>query len=382
MFEKSESMAEYVSSLAVLIIEKQSEIINQWKALVCKLPRAQRLEDPLILDHMPQLLGELSSALTEAQTGSILEMRAHKSAEEHGIVRFRLGFDIEEVIAEFDLLRDVIQQFAESHGVNISAEVNRTVNRVIDKAIAVSLRTYVRQQSEEVDRKRREYLSFVVHDLKTPISAISTAAHVIDQELETSRSVVTSRMLDILRRNAASLSNRVMQIINEESHLKALTAEAPELQLDFREIDLWPIAERLKHERQLLAESRGNTIYNDVPQDLRIRVDSELLLELLQNLLSNALKYTANGEVRIGASENTDSVACWVRDTGSGIPPERINHIFDRRNIDPNNVESTGLGLAIVQRIMQLHGGKVSVESTPGKGSTFRIEFFKPSKAA
>ena len=375
-------MAEYVSSLAVLIIEKQSEIINQWKALVCKLPRAQRLEDPLILDHMPQLLGELSSALTEAQTGSILEMRAHKSGEEHGIVRFRLGFDIEEVIAEFDLLRDVIQQFAESHGVNISAEVNRTVNRVIDKAIAVSLRTYVRQQSEEVDRKRREYLSFVVHDLKTPISAISTAAHVIDQELETSRSVVTSRMLDILRRNAASLSNRVMQIINEESHLKALTAEAPELQLDFREIDLWPIAERLKHERQLLAESRGNTIYNDVPQDLRIRVDSELLLELLQNLLSNALKYTANGEVRIGASENADSVACWVRDTGSGIPPERINHIFDRRNIDPNNVESTGLGLAIVQRIMQLHGGKVSVESTPGKGSTFRIEFFKPSKAA
>jgi signal transduction histidine kinase len=156
----------------------------------------------------------------------------------------------------------------------------------------------------------------VVHDLKTPISAISTATHVIDQELETSRSAVTSRMLDILRRNAASLSNRVMQIINEESHLKALTAEAPGMQLDFREIDLWPIAERLKHERQLLAESRGNTIYNDVPQDLRIRADSELLLEPLQNLLSNALRYTANGEVRIGASENTDSVACWVRDTG------------------------------------------------------------------
>jgi signal transduction histidine kinase len=189
-------------------------------------------------------------------------------------------------------------------------------------------------------------------------------------------------MLDILRRNATGLSKRVMQIINEESHLRALTAEAAVAQLDFREIDLWPVVERLKHERHLIASSRGNIIRNEVPPDLRICADSELLLELLQNLLSNALKYTANGEITFGGAEGPDSVICWVGDSGVGIAPERINDIFDEGTGDPNVPESTGLGLSVVAKVMRLHGGKVSVESTPGAGSIFRMAFpKKPCKA-
>jgi two-component system phosphate regulon sensor histidine kinase PhoR len=301
-----------------------------------------------------------------------------RSAQEHGAVRFRLGFDIEQVIAEFGLLRDVIQQFAELNYVNISGEVNRTVNRVIDKAIASSLKTYVQQQTDEVERKRQEHLSFIVHDLKTPISAMATATHVLGEVLkELQPPAVTNKMLEILGRNATELSNRVLKIINEETHLQALSAETAEIRLDFREIDLWPIVETLKNDRQLLASSRGNTIRNEVPQDLRLCADSELLMELLKNLLSNALKYTDNGEVIFGATRQPNSTICWVRDTGMGIAPERINHIFDKRVGDSKVPDSTGLGLNIVAKVMQLHGGKVHVESTPGAGSTFRMEFFK-----
>src|SRR5688572_1282360 len=132
-----------LSHLSNLIQERKEAIISPWKEAACKLPRAQHLDEPLLIDHMPNFLEELSSALREAETMSILEMRAQKSAAEHGVARFKLGFDIEEVIAEFGLLRDVIQQFAEQEGVDISGEVNRTVNRVIDKAIASSLKTYV-----------------------------------------------------------------------------------------------------------------------------------------------------------------------------------------------------------------------------------------------
>jgi two-component system phosphate regulon sensor histidine kinase PhoR len=376
-------MNSYLNHLASLIAERPDDIVRRWKEAACKLPRAEHLAEPLLLDHMPQLLRELSSALTEeAQSLSILGMTPHESAAQHGAIRFRLGFDVEEVIAEFGMLRDVIQLFAEHYGINISAEVNRTINRVIDKAIAVSLQTYVRQQAEEVEQKRQQYLSFIVHDLKTPISAIATAAYVIEQKLtDNIQSSATGKMLGIVRRNATQLSNRVLELINEESRLRALTA-APNLPLDLRTLDLWPIAERLKQDCQSIAESRRNTIRNEVPLGLQISADPDLLLEGLQNLVSNALKYTRNGEIVIGGAENADSVTCWVRDTGTGIPPDRIDRIFERRAGDPDVPESTGLGLIIVAKVIQLHGGTISVESTPGVGTTFRMKFLKTYRNA
>ena len=356
--------------------ESQTQIINQWKNAVRKLPRAAHLDEPLLLDHIPNLLDEISSALTNAQNVSILEMKVHKSAEEHGAVRFKLGFDVEEVVAEFGLLRDIVQQFAEASGVSISGEVNRTINRVLDKAIAVSLETYVRQQAEEVKRRRQQYLSFVVHDLKTPISAMATATAVIDQKLKTKDPAVR-RMLDVIHRNAARLNNRVMEIINEESRLHALTFEKPMLPLDRKNIDFWPIAERLKQDCQSIADSRGNKIRNDVPADLQVYADPDLLVDAFQNLLSNALKYTADGEIVIGGREEVDSTVCWVADTGIGIPPERMDQIFQKGTADPNIAGSSGLGLAIVEKVAQLHQGSVAVESTPAAGSTFRITFPK-----
>jgi len=368
----------HLSLLAALIAERANEIIGQWKAEVCKLPCAKDLDEPLLLDHMPQLLKELSMALTEASSLSILELRRHNSAVEHGAIRFQLGFDIEEVVAEFALLRAVLQDFAERSGVDISRSVNLTVNLVIDKAIAVSLETYVRQQAEERERKRQEYLSFLVHDLKTPISAIATATSIIDQHLAPEcRASKVNDMLDIVRRNASRLSKRVLEIINEENQPRSLIGEGPPLKLDIREIDVWPIADRLVRDCQPIAESRGTKIHNQVPSNLRVNADTGLLIEIFQNLVSNALKYTNNGEIVIGGEDSPNWVVFWVRDTGTGIPSERIEEIFRKGTVDPDIAESTGLGLAIVEKAVQLLRGEISVESAPGAGSSFQIKFPK-----
>ena len=365
--------------LASLILDRKAEIIAHWEEEACKLPGSQQLAEPMLRDHLPQFLDELSSSLTEAQSISLVEMRAQRSAVEHGAIRFKLGFDVQHVIAEFGLLRDVIQEFAEASGVDISGVVNRTVNRAIDKGIADSLQTYIRQQTEQMERKREEYLSFVIHDLKTPISAVATATEVIDQRLapEINRFPVTAKMLDILRRNAIQLNDRVMGILDEESRFHALTSEAPEIAMEVREIDLWPIVERLKMDCQSIAVSQRDVVRNEVPHDLRIPADPDLLLELLQNLMSNALKYTTDGEIVIEGADAPDSVYCSISDTGRGIPPERLDRIFQKRAGDPDNPESTGLGLAIVQKVMQLHGGTIDVESKFGAGTTFRMRFFK-----
>jgi signal transduction histidine kinase len=236
-----------------------------------------------------------------------------------------------------------------------------------------------------VERKRRKDLSFIVHDLKMPISAVATATYLIDKKfaMNIAENPVVSQMVDILRRNAALLNKHVMEIINQESRLQALISEAPDLALNLRDIDLWPIAERLKDDCQSIADSRSNTIHNKVPRDLRLYADPDLLLEVLRNLLSNALKYTTNGDIVIGGVEYSDSTACWVKDTGIGIRPERLKLIFQKQTADPNVPESTGLGLAIVRKVVQLHDGKITVESMFGAGSSFRVEFPRPeSKAA
>jgi two-component system, OmpR family, phosphate regulon sensor histidine kinase PhoR len=373
-------MNPHLNSLSMVILRDKMQIVKQWKEAACKIPALQRLDEPVLTDHLPNFLEELASALEAAQSVSIIEMKAHRSAIEHGAIRFKLGFDVQHVIAEFGILRDVLQQFAETRGVDISGEVNRTVNRVVDKGIADSLQTYVTQQADEIERKRQEYLSFVIHDLKTPISAMATATNIIDQKLssEIDRFPVTAKMLDLLRRNAVQLNERVMGILDEESRIHSLTSEGPELLLDIKYIDLWPIVERLKNDCHSIAISRRDVIRNDVPTDLQVPADPDLLLELLQNLLSNALKYTANGEIVIAGTETADSVVCSVSDTGVGIAPDRIDRIFEKRTGDPNVPQSTGLGLAIVEKIMKRHGGTISVKSRLGQGTTFEMKFFKP----
>jgi signal transduction histidine kinase len=110
--------------------------------------------------------------------------------------------------------------------------------------------------------------------------------------------------------------------------------------------------------------------------------DPDLAVEVRQNLLSNALKYTTNGEIIIGGQDTSTSTVCWTDDTGIGIPPEQLKGIFQKGTADPNVPGSTGLGLAVVDKVMQLHAGKVSVESTPGTGTSFRVEFPKRESEA
>jgi signal transduction histidine kinase len=168
-----------------------------------------------------------------------------------------------------------------------------------------------------------------------------------------------------------------MEIIKEESRLQALTAEKPELHLELREIDVWPMVERLTRDCQSIADLQRVRIHNDVPHDLVVHADPDLLVEVLQNLLSNALKYTSDGEIVVGGEHTDNAIVCWVTDTGVGIPPDKLKLIFQERAGDPNVPESTGLGLAVVEKTMRLHRGRITVDSKPGRGSTFRVEFPK-----
>jgi two-component system sensor histidine kinase ChiS len=112
-----------------------------------------------------------------------------------------------------------------------------------------------------------------------------------------------------------------------------------------------------------------------VSEDLLVYADSLMLSQVLQNLISNALRYTTSGEIRVGAETleggHGHSVRCWVRDTGRGIEPHRIARIFEKLESDRLHEGGLGLGLSIVKQLVEAHGGTVTVDSEVGRGSTF-----------
>jgi len=358
--------------LAALLRTERDACISAWRKQVRELPSARHLDVPTLNDHMPGLLGELCSALESHSELTIPEAYQQGSAAAHGIQRVQDAFDIAEVVAEYNILRGCIHDLADSNGVVLQGKAFHIINQVFDHAIGVALQTYATQRALEVMRRREEYLAFVAHDLRTPLTAISLAGRVLEQDIAGRENAsVATRMLKSLRRNVQHLERLVSKVLEENTSLQTEIG----VKLERRETDLWPLVEALIHDLYPVAGTASTHLLNTVPDELTVYADASLLRRILQNLIANAIKYTPRGEIVISARESDagDSVECTVTDNGTGIPAEFLERIFEKGETDSENEGGTGLGLAIVKTFAEAHGGRVSVESTEGVGSTFRF---------
>ena len=361
-----------LDKLAALIRDKRDDLLAQWRKQVRQLPSAKQLDTPALNDHIPALLDELAHELETASVQSIPEAVLEGSPPAHGIQRQQDGFDIVEVVAEYNILRACIHHLAESHGLSLEGRAFDILNRVLDEAIGLAVQTFATQQALEVQRRREEYLAFVAHDLRTPLSAISLASSVL--ELQFARqggSAETAQILKTLHRNVQQLEAQVEKVLKESDHIRTETG----VKLERRHFDLWPLVEGLIYDLHPVAGTASTKLVNQVRSDLAVFADASLLRRVFQNLVANAIRYTPRGEVFIGARETgaDGTLECWVSDNGAGIPGERLEKIFDKLESDPERDDGTGLGLAIVKTYVEAHGGKVTVESQEGIGSTFRF---------
>ena len=367
-----------LNKLADLIKQERQTLLLQWRIQVRELASAQHLDIPTLNDHMPSLLDELANELKSNSEATIPEVLLEESPPAHGLQRLQEAFDIAEVVAEYNILRGCIHDLATENGINLQGKPFHVVNRVFDHAIGLALETYATQQALEVKLRREEYLAFVAHDLRTPLFAISLTGRVLEQQLpKRGYGEDAAQMLKSMRRSVQQLEGLVQKILEENTHSEAVSG----IHLERRSFDLWPLVERLISDTALIAETAGTHIVNRVPDDLVVYADAGLLQRILQNLVSNALKYTPHGVVTIGAKVVVDdhSVACWVSDNGTGIPEDMQEKIFDKGETDAMREDGAGLGLAIVQTFTEAHGGTVTVESASGVGTTFR--FTLPGKA-
>ena len=365
-----------LDQLAALVKQERQAVLSLWRQQVRHLPSARHLDVPTLNDHIPGLLDELAAALQSKSDQTISEALSEGSPPAHGLQRLQDAFDIEEVVAEYNILRGCIHDLADDNDITLQGRPFHIINRVFDHAIGLALQTYATERALDVQRRREEYLAFVAHDLRTPLNAISMAGKVLETALPGPGPEAT-RMLKTLRRSVQHLEGLVAKVLEENTNLRTEIG----IKVERRDFDLWPLVEALIHDLHPVAGTDSTRLVNMVPDDLVVYADAGLLRRVFQNLISNAIRYTPRGEVLIGARalDAEGAVECWVADNGAGIPEELLGKVFDQGETDPENVGGTGLGLAIVKTFTQAHGGTVTIESKEGVGSTFRLSL--PTRA-
>ena len=227
-----------------------------------------------------------------------------------------------------------------------------------------------KEEAERANRAKSDFLTGISHELRTPMNAILGFAQLLD--------------LDDL---GGEQGDNVRQILRAGSHLLELITElldiarieAGELALSLESVSVDELVREAVNLTRPLADQHEVTISCDDDRARYVLADRHRLLQVLLNLLANAVKYNRRGgRVEVGfAGAGGDSVAIAVRDTGHGIAPDDLERLFapfERLGLDGGTVEGAGLGLTLAQRLVEAMDGTLAVESTPGVGSTFTIE--------
>jgi signal transduction histidine kinase len=345
----------------------QEEIISEWRLQAGELLNDLNLDKLTITDHLPDVIAEITRDLALGREGVLSEEHTRGSPPAHGVQRFHDGLDVGEVVAEYNLLRTAFITVAERHDLYIVGEAARLINRRIDEAVRLAVMAFAAQQALIRKEQEDEHLAFIAHDLRTPLNAVSLLTDALHDTLDESAIAGTGDLFPLLRRNLERVGDLVKRVMDASVNPTALGSSfAPE----HRIFELWPLVQRLIIDLRAVSSKHDVEVVNEIPPLLTICADAGLISQVFQNLLGNAFKYAARGQVVVSACDNGDSVSCVVHDNGAGIPLEMLARVFDKSATDPDK-EGTGLGLAIVKQIVEAHGGTVSAESTHGAGATF-----------
>lgn len=220
---------------------------------------------------------------------------------------------------------------------------------------------------ETADRLKGEFISHVSYQLRTPLTAVLGFAEILEHEFF---APLTPRQHEYSQ-GILEASRQLLTLINDMIDLA--TIEAGAMTLATEEVELSRLLANIVEMTRPSAGERDLRILIECPPDIgSLRGDPLRLRQVLLNLVSNAIRFTApGGRIVVGATRDADEVQIWVRDTGIGIDPEFQNAVFEKftsRSINERR-GGAGLGLSLVRSIIEMHGGRVELRSTPGIGT-------------
>jgi two-component system, OmpR family, phosphate regulon sensor histidine kinase PhoR len=247
------------------------------------------------------------------------------------------------------------------------------------KRINDEINSYASLKQREIDELkklaafRREFLADVSHELKTPIFAAQGFIHTLldgavdDEEVREK----------FLQKAAKSLDGLDMLV---QDLLTLSNMEAGEIKMHYEEFNIYELVKEIFEQMEVKASKRNVNISFSRPDQgvVMVYADQKRIYQVMQNLISNAIKYSDGGEVKVDFEIHKNHVLISVKDTGPGIQPEHLNRIFERfYRIEKSRSKDsggTGLGLAIVKHIVEAHGSEILAKSIVGKGSVFSFQ--------
>lgn len=230
----------------------------------------------------------------------------------------------------------------------------------------------------EIDRAKTTFFTNISHEFRTPLTLLLTP---IEETLGRNANLGEKERadLEVAHRNAM----RLLKLVN--TLLDFARIEAGRIQAHYEPADLCALTSDLASMFRSVVERAGLYLTMECGRlEEPVYVDREMWEKIVLNLMSNAFKFTFEGGIRVALQDQGSQVELAIADTGTGIPESDLPRLFERfhrvEGASGRTFEGSGIGLALVQELVKLHGGKVSVESTPGRGSTFRV-FIPKGKA-
>ncbi|MEO8193052.1 MAG: ATP-binding protein [Gemmatimonadales bacterium] len=323
-----------------------------------------------------QELTSWADATRDEMPGITPELLALLAANPDAVDLGKTGFHVPNTITADLLGRNgrnlgTIQLWDKKEGAEFD-EADEAILTQLAQLAAVALENArLFRAAQDATRARDDLVAIVSHDLRNPIHTIHMAASfLLDIAPSTDRRVQARRQLEVIQRSATR-ANRLIQDLLDVARI-----QAGGLAVDPVPVEVKALVQEAVESATPLATAAQIKVSSDVPEPIPpVASDRERVLQVFANLIGNAIKFTPKGgEIRILTALDSAEVRFTVTDTGPGIPPEHLDHVFDRYWQAKSTAKlGTGLGLSIAKGIVEAHGGRIWVESPPNCGAEFNF---------
>jgi signal transduction histidine kinase len=285
---------------------------------------------------------------------------------------------------------DMVEIYATGHGIGTFANIDLLPSErllsvqilvanvamlVLVLAAALEEQTDLREGAETATRIRDDFISVASHELKTPLTSLKMEIQILNNYITTGKiKTVPDERLHKLARISDQEIKRFSSLINDLLDVSRITSGR--ISFNREEVDTLVVVNEAVERLQSEITRSGSIVSVSGQKDLRGLWDKVRIDQVVTNLLSNAIKYGCGRPVMIKVQEERGSAIIEVRDQGLGIPEEDQDRIFHRfeRAVTAKEYSGLGLGLFIARQIVEAHGGRITVRSEPGHGSSFRVE--------
>ncbi len=390
--EKVISIIEYYSSLVITLVEsniakqkykqvnsKYSRLLNSMQDFVFVLDSSTRLIeynkslDANLYIHVGKFIDKKLNEVLPESIGNALDNALHKVKNGDIIQTINCSVIINgrEVWYSAQISKLIYDEIGDCDSyIVVTRDITENVN-VMNELQNAKL------QAEEANNAKNTFVANISHELKTPITVIQSATQLFEMKVKNMDSVEKNYYCNHIR-TVKQNCRRLLRLIN--NLIDVTKVDAGFMRLQLQNLNIVRLVEKLTNSVAEYAKAkRINVTFNKSIKELTVAVDPDKVERILLNLLSNAIKFTeAGGNIIVSIYVTSEDTYISVKDTGIGIPSGKLDMIFERfNNIDnilSRNHEGSGIGLSLAKSFVELHGGKISVESRLGSGSEFTVK--------